>query len=157
MSAPAALAEEALRQEVSSLRDALAERQRELTNAHDARQHIEDKLEDAAHEIERLRRHSGTAAPVAAEPDAAESAAAVTAEPDGGPDTEDLLEQGLRDHRLKPPRRALDAKQVTGGSRVAPLLLGVAAGLLLVVGALELATHLSGRGVLFQFLFGVGG
>ncbi len=153
----APLAEEAMRQEAASLREALAERQRELATADLARQRVEDQLEDAAREIERLRRLTSAKT----EDNAPERTrdgwvhpARVQTGTDPAEAIEDLLDSGLRDRRVKASRRTLDMEKVTGKPRTVPLLLGLLIGLVLVVGGLEAVTYLSGRGELFTFLFG---
>jgi hypothetical protein len=154
------LSAEALRQEVSSLKDALAERQRELSMADKNRQQIEDELEDAAREIERLKREAaidmsqmlGDHAPNL--PNSAFQTGRQATDPADVID--DLLENGLRDARITPPRRTVDIADVTGSNRAGQIALGVLVGLVLVLGGLELALFLSGRGELFGQLFGGG-
>ena len=69
---------------------------------------------------------------------------------------DELLENGLRDARITPPKRTVDIAEVTGSKRVGQIALGVLVGLVLVLGGLELALFLNGRGELFAQLFGGG-
>jgi chromosome segregation ATPase len=151
---------EALRQEVASLRDSLAERQRELAEAERNRQRVEDQLEDAAREIERLRQDNFFALSELS------SEHEILATPSNGrrragqldpaDEIDEIVNGGLRDERIKPPRRAVNADRVGSRSR-ASLVFGLIVGLVLVVGGLELAMMLTGRGELFLTLFRPGG
>lgn len=153
----APVAEEAMRQEVTSLRESLAERQRELATADLTRQRVEDQLEDATREIERLRRLTSAKA----EGHVLEKVRGVSpllrpgkADVDPAEVIEDLLDTGLRDRRVKPYRRMLDMEKVTGKPRPYYLLYKLLIGLVLVFVGLEAVTYLSGHGEFFTFLFG---
>ncbi len=155
--ARAPVQQEALRQELGGLREALEQRERELAAAAQDRHRIEAQLEQAGSELEVLRQAARS--PADAVPGSTDGLAGVSRDAAAGDPADDLLDEGLlRDHRIRPPRRALDIGKVTGDAgRTGSLLLGLVVGLVLVIGALELATLLSGRGELFKYLFGAGG
>jgi CRP-like cAMP-binding protein len=149
---------EALRQEVASLKDNLAERQRELAEAERNRQQVEDQLEDAAREVERLRRDNVVALSQLSSEDEnfslPPSSRPSRGQVDPADAIDDLVNGGLRDERVKPPRQASTDQVVTG--RGSAVVLGLLVGLILVLGGLEVALMLTGRGELFSLLFGSG-
>lgn len=154
------LAHEALRQECDSLHQAVNERQKEVESAEEARQLIEDELEDAHAEIDRLRRELDNVAVAAEEADYQRQEAEQARR-----HVEDALQQvrgeaeeeavaALRDERLSRRRTApLDMKKVTGeglGKLIAGTAIGVVGALILI----ELLALIMGKGELFSLLFG---
>jgi chromosome segregation ATPase len=155
----AALDQEALRQQLATLEQNLQERQRELEEAAEHRLMVEESLEDANRQIDELRRTMDQAKVEAEEAvfqrEEAEQARRQL-EQTLQKYQEDAVEADaldLRDERIKPSRGALDMGAV-GGLSKGSLVLGLFGGAGLLIGGLELALWLGGKGELFALLFG---
>lgn len=155
------LSSEAQRQQLLSLQTALAERQRELTRAEASRQVLEDQLEDANGEIERLRQelavrteqyNEAVLLSEAVQLQQLEGVAPGPSESNGRKKGKSRRVTDLRDERMLPGgSRPLD---IDGMERRGSWLLGVVVGLVLTLGALEAFTMLTGRGELFAMILG---
>jgi len=153
-----AISHEAMRQRIEGLESSLGERQRELADAADSRQMLEDSLEDVNRRIDDLRRELEQAQAEAAE------AVSTRREAENArdqlqealrrlqDDAEEARVTDLRDERLQPGKRPIGGA-AAGRSRLAPGLIGAA----LVVAALEAVSIGTGKGELFSLLLRLSG
>lgn len=153
-----ALEVESMRQQLTELGDSLAERQRDLASAEEARQLLEDSLEDANTEVDTLRRELDK---LAVEKDESsfrseEAEAARLQVQDELLRYQRLAEQekvnDLRDERMRPPRRPLDIDKVAGNGGIGSKLLMLVVGGAVALGALEALSFLAGGGELIGSL-----
>lgn len=154
------VAHEAMRQEIGELRKSLQERQRELSGEEQARQMLEDALEDANAEIDDLRRKlDGMVVDVEeaqfgrreAE-DARTQVQAVLYR--HREEAEEARATDLRDERLRPDPGPLGLHGLGRIGAATGWVLGPLVGAALVMGALEIWSFLNGHGELLQYLMG---
>jgi chromosome segregation ATPase len=154
------VAHEAMRQEIGELQKSLQERQRELNGEEQARQMLEDALEDANTEIDDLRRKLDALAVdveeaqfgrLEAEDARTQVQAALYRHQE---EAEEARATDLRDERLGPDPGRLG---LNGPGRIGTAtawLLGPLIGAALVMGGLEIWSHLNGHGEFVRYLLG---
>lgn len=146
------LEREAMRQQLQALGESMSERQRELSAASDSRQMLEDALEDANAEIDRLRRELDKLGVDVEEADyqrreaeeAREQVQAALKKIQTNTEQEKVAD--LRDERLQRFGGALDIQRVAGGATLRPWLLGGVIGAVAAVLLLLAVVMLSGQG-----------
>lgn len=154
------IAQEAARQEMSEFQNTLQERDKGIKAMEEAQQFLEDELEDANAEIDRLRRELDKAIVENEEADylrkeaedARKQLESTLYKIQEG--VEDAKVTDLRDERLHRNTRAIGMTQVVRGPMMKGLLLGTFAGALLLVMVLEVALFLADKEELFKWAFG---
>jgi predicted RNase H-like nuclease (RuvC/YqgF family) len=152
------LVQESVRQQQDDFLESMEGRQKGLKALEEAQQLLEDQLEDANTEIDRLRRELDKAAVEAEEADylrrEAEKARRKLEETlykiqEG---VEDSRVMDLRDARMRRRQSALGIDQVTRGPFIKGLMLGGLAGAGVLLLVLEILSLVNGHGELFSLL-----
>ena len=153
-----ALSVEVMRQEISEVQESLDERQRELVDAEETRQMLEDRLEDANTEIETLRRQLDALAVEADESNfmRGEAENAHDQVKDAllqfKHDAESAKAVDLRDERMLMGNRPLDIEKVAGNGGLLSKLVVLALGAGIGIAVLEVLSFVAGRGEIFSSL-----
>lgn len=149
-----AVSYEAMRQRIEGLESSLGERQRELSDAEDARHMLEDSLEDVNRQLDDLRREleqtRAEAEEAASGQREAESAKQQLQEAFQRMqnDAEEVRVIDLRDDRLQASKRPIGIDSVAAPRRLVPGLVGAG----IVVAILEAVSFMAGKGELFSAL-----
>jgi len=153
-----ALLEESERQKQDDLWESMEGRQKEIKALEEAQQLLEDQLEDANTEIDRLRRELDRAVVEVEEADylrreaekARKQLESTLYQIQEG--VEDSKVTDLRDARMHRRRGVLGVDHVTRGPFIKGLVVGVLGGVGLLLVALEIISLINGRGELLSSL-----
>ena len=157
-----ALSQESARQELEDYLESLKEREKGLRVLEEAQQFLEDQLEDANTEIDRLRRDLDKASVEAeeamfmykeSERARKELEQTVYQFQEGKTDT---TITDLRDMRMQKHSGVVSLDSVTRGPFIRGILLGILLAALITVGGLEILSFIQGKGELFALLLNGG-